>query len=581
MKIRFSINKHLEDWNARIQEAQTLGKSEEYLLGLNRLKNRWQARNDLYFLCKVCGQDKITDPRWRYYYEPFCDEVSLMNWQIIKLGLHPPSGDEGVPNMLEIDEVVDDIRELSMQRLYLAFRTFWKTTIISKIHSLQLLLNFPNIHIVLCHNRQSNASDILVAIKNLFLTTPLRRWFPEYIPDTKEWGNMQGFSVACRTDLGRDEDNIEAVGIDTEITGRHWQVGKKNDLVTEKSVTTDDQLKKTLDWDERFNIGLFDDPQYPLQDYEGTRYHFSDLYSHKVSDSRIKLIKIPLLRNFEDNSSCPIPERFSPHAIKELKETDPWVFWCQHMLEPKDPAKMRFQPEMIAYYTEIPQKGCNYYLLIDPGSARKKKSDYTVMEVVGVGWIKFRNEELPKLRKFIADGLRDKLDPKQRVDEAMRLALKWNIKGLGWEAIAFQSTDSFYFEEKRREYRQVPTPQEIKSHSVSKEDRIRGLMPEYARGEWLWPPKGTLVQMSKFTGKNYDLTEELEYEFLHFPLGEHDDLLDAQTFLHLMNIIEPQPIKDNSEPEGMTFGELTKLRDDRLAALRKNPWQKFYQSSYR
>ena len=575
LKLRQSINETLKKWDDEIDSQAREGKSDNFLLALIRARNRWRCRNDLLYLCEIVGQDKVVSiPR---YYEPFCDEVSLMNWQVLRLGLHPPNED-----ILPIENVTDnpekDLERL--QRLYLCFRTFWKTTIISKVHSIQLLINFNNIHIVLAHNKQENASALLVAIKNMFLTTSLKYWFPECIPQTKEWGSMSEFSLANRTDWGREEQSIEAIGVDTEITGGHWQVAKKNDLVTEKSVGTEEQIKKSIDWDERFNIGQFDDPKIKLQDYEGTRYHFSDMYSKKLGDPNIKFIKIPLLNDFEDNSSCPLPERYTPEDIRKLKETNPWVFWTQMMLEPKDPAKMRFTPEMIKTYTEVPE-GCNYYLLVDPASARKKKSDFTVMKVVAIGWFKLKGEDTPILRKAIVDGLRDKLDPKQRVDEAIRLARRWSVKGIGWEAIAFQSTDCFYFEAKRREYKGIPTPQEIKSHSVSKEDRIRALMPEYAQHKWLWPPKGTLVNISKFDGKTYDLTEEQEYEFLHFPLGAHDDLLDTDTFLNLMDITKPSPPKDKEEITDMTFGEYHGLMDDRRKSLRLNPWQRFHQPSYR
>ena len=576
IKLRQSINETLKKWDDEIDSAARKGAKENFLLALIRSKNRWRCRNDLFYLCEIVGQDKIVSiPR---YYESFCDEVSLMNWQILRLGLHPPNED-----ILPLEYVTDnpkiDLEQL--ERLYLCFRTFWKTTIISKVHSLQLLLNFNNIHIVLCHNKQLNASAILVSIKNMFLTTSLKYWFPECVPNTKEWGSMSKFSLANRTDMGREEDNIEAVGVDTEITGGHWQVAKKNDLVTEKSVGTEEQIKKSIAWDERFNIGQFDDPKIKLQDYEGTRYHFADMYSKKLNDPNIKFIKVPVLNDFEDNSSCPLPERYTPEDIRKLKEANPWIFWTQMMLEPKDPAKMRFTPEMISYYTEIPE-GCSYYLLIDPSSARKKKSDFTVMKVIAIGWFKLKGEETPKLRRAIVDGLRDKLDPKQRVDEAIRFARKYPLKGIGWEAIAFQSTDCFYFEEKRREYKGIPEAEEIKSHSVSKEDRIRGLMPDYAQHNWLWAPKGTLVIQSKFDGKNYDLTEEQEYEFLHFPLGSHDDLLDTDTFLNLMtSITPPQPVKNKEEIGDMTFGEYHKLREDRQRFLRRNPFSKFYQPSYR
>ncbi|KKL90773.1 hypothetical protein LCGC14_1901370, partial [marine sediment metagenome] len=218
------------------------------------------------------------------------------------------------------------------------------------------------------------------------------------------------------------------------------------------------------------------------------------------------------------------------------------------------------------YYSEIPL-GCNYYLLIDPASARKKKSDYTVMTIIAID---------SDNNRLIIDGIRDKLDPKQRVDTAISLAQRWEVKGIGWEAIAFQSTDLFYFEEKRRKLKGIPTVEEIKSQKVSKEDRVRGLLPSYVNGKWLWAPKGVIVKQSKFSGKSYDFIEDLEKEFLSFPLGAHDDILDTQTFLSLMkSVYRAKPLSENKEPTEMTYGEISSQVDEEKRFVRKNPWAKF------
>jgi hypothetical protein len=561
LKLRQTIENKVLQFNEAIKTA----KSENVALELLRDKRRFLAQNDLYWLCCFVGNAEIA--KYPDYYKPFCDEVSLMNWKIVSLGMHKPN-----MYLLTVKDVTDKPeQDLNfMQRLYLCYRTFYKTTIITKLHSLQLLLNFPNIHIVLCHNKQENSSDNLVSIKNYFLTENLKVLYPKYIPNTKDWGNMSGFSVACRTDKGRSEENIEAVGVDTEITGRHYQVAKKNDLVTEKSVNTEEQIKKTLDWDERFNIGMFDDPQRKLQDYEGTRYHFSDLYSVKLNNPTIKLIDIPLLKDKNpDNVSIENisnPERFSIDGIQELKK-NMWVFNCQLLLKPDDPARMQFKTEMIYYYTSIPQ-GCNFYLLVDPASRRKKRSDWTVMMIVGLGWLEGR------IRKFIVDGVRDKLDPKQRVDMAIALAKKWEIKGCGWEAIGFQETDCFYLEEVRRKERMYFTIEEIDSHKVSKEDRIRSLIPDYAQHNWLWPQKGAIERMSFMDGRKFDLTTEMEYEFKQFPLCEHDDLLDTMTFLNRITTVNPEEIKTLPEREEMTFGEYAAIKDNRLSEFNRNPWNR-------
>ena len=558
INLRQAIEKRTEAYDRAIAECSTLN-SATYLL---REKKRFLCKNDLFYLCVLVGNSEIA--KYPEFYKPFCDEVILMNWAIVSKGAQPKD-----PEMLDISDVTDDASDLeAIQRMYLCHRSFYKTTIITKVHSLQLLLCFPNIHICLAHNKQENSSDNLVTIKNYFLTTEIKTLFRDFIPEGKDWGNMAGFSVAKRTDWHRSEENIEAIGVDTEVTGRHWQVAKKNDLVTEKSVWTEDQIKKTADWDTRFNLGNFDNPQLPFQDYEGTRYHFADLYSVKLNDKRIKLIEYPLLKDKNPDNlteeNIQNSKRFTAEGIMGLK-TDMWIFMTQHMLKPEDPAKMQFKKEMIQYFNEIPEN-LNYYLFVDPASTRKKRSDFTAMIVVGVDY---------DGNRYIVDGVRDRLDPKQRIDLAFDLAVKWVVKEIGWEALGFQTTDCYYLEEKRRGEKKFFTITEIKSQVVAKEDRIRSLVPEYASHKWHWPAKGKVVNLSLFDGKSYDLTENMEYELTQFPLCEHDDILDVQTFLNRISIIKPQRTV-TAESGGMTFGEYAKQKEERLARLNADPWARAY-----
>ena len=549
-KLRQSIEAKVKKWDEVIR----IAKSEKVALALFREKRRWLCRNDLFYLCCLTGNEEIK--RLGNVFKDFCDEVSMLNWQITRLGIHKPSED-----MLTAQQA--GLEDERIQRLYLCHRGFYKTTIVTKAHSLQLLLNFPNIRMVLVHNKQENSSDNLKVIKDYFLNTQIKNLFPECIPNTKDWGNATGFSLANKTDFARSEDNIEAIGVGTEITGRHWDLAKKDDMETQDSVSSEEQLRKTRDYDDRFNAGHFTNPKHKLQDYSGTRYHFSDLYSAKKDDPSVKLIQIKLENGQGDPTHI---ERFSREDVVLIKAgLDPWVYNCQHLLTPEDPAKMQFKREMIRYFTELP-KECNYYLLVDPASRKKKKSDWTVMLVVGL------MKSGDKVKKFIADGLRDKLDPKQRVDLAIDLARKWNIKGCGWESIGFQETDCFYLEEKRRAEQMFFTVEEINSHKTAKEDRIRSLMPDYANHSWFWPQKGVIERMSFMDGRKFDLTTEMEFEMLQFPLCEHDDLLDAMTFINKINTVVPEELKIVQDSQEMTFGEYTIIRENRLAARRADPW---------
>jgi phage terminase large subunit-like protein len=556
------LRKNIEKFSYYFDEEIRRTKDEESAFKVLDEKKRWLCQNDLFYLACITGHDKIA--QWPEIYRDFCDEVSLMTWRIVDLDLCKNND-----SLLKIDEVTDDWKtDLGfMKRLFLCYRGYYKTTIITKLHGLQLLLNFPDIHFVLCHNKQENASDNLVAIKNYFLTTEIGKLFSHCVPSGKEWGNASGFSLENRNDWGtKTEDSIEAVGVDTEVTGRHWTIAKKNDLVTEKSVTTEEQIKKTAKWDEIFDTGLFQEPMYPLQDYEGTNYHYSDHYRTLQEDPSIKVIKITLLKDFNkfmdgDDSQIVHPQRWNRQGVLE-KMKDPWIFMCQMMLEPVESSEKRFNPDMIRRYDNIPESVKNV-LLVDPANEKKKRSDYTAMTVVGVS----------HTNKFIVDLVRDKLGPDERIDKAIDLIKRHGIIDVAWEKIGLNN-DVFYLKKRLEEEKLFKViVHEITTQSASKEDRIRDiLVPQYNNGEWLWPHEGRLNQYSKYEHRSIDPITDLKLEFLQFPHGKHDDMLDTQTFLPHLNVSPPTEVKE-SKPEGLTFGEYVNMKEERTSLERKNPYK--------
>ena len=570
-KLRVTIQDKVKKYHQAIKMATM----ENVGVRFAREMKKWLCRNDLFYLLAITGHNRIAE--MREVYQPFCDMVSLQTWKVVELGMYPAS--EGMVACKDIGE------ELDMQRMFLCYRSFYKTTIVTIGHSCQLLLNFPNIHIVLCHNKQNTSSLNLVAIKNLFTSRPelspgnmamlkeeygvtapltLQTLFPECVPETKEWGSGEKFSLANRTDWQRPEANVQAVGVDTEITGGHWDVAKKNDLVTEKAVNTEEQIGKTDDWDARFMNGHFTNITMPLQDYEGTRYHYNDLYSKKLKEAGIRKVLIPVLKDLKlfldgDDGQITHPSRYKREDIMAMYDYDRWVFMCQQMLQPDDPAKKRFTDDMINYYDGMPDN-VNCYLLVDPAGERKKKSDYTSMTVVGVN---------TSGKKMIVDLVRDKIGPDERVDLAVDLIKRYKIRDIGWEKIGL-SNDTFYLNKRFKEDKINCVIHEIISHTQSKNDRIRDiLVPQYARGEWLWPKER--VHFSKFHVKNIDMVEELKNEFLQFPHGSHDDMLDTQTFLSQISVIHPEE-KKAVENKELTLGKYIKIKEDRIKAGKRDPW---------
>lgn len=529
MKLRQSIETKSKIWEKKIAQA-----NQEAGLLLTRDYLRWKCRNDLFFLGKFTGHNLLLDP----FHREMCETVSLMNWQLVRYGIMPAH-----PDMLRIEDVVDNPAELGKpQRLFLYFRSAFKTTIVTSLHTIQLLLNFPEIHVAICHNSQINASDILIGIRELFRTTKLQNIFEEYIPLEKDWGNQTGFSAACRKDYVMKGDSIEAIGINTKITGRKYHVFKVDDVVDETTVSNDEQLRQSRDFIQ-MHRNLFVIPAIPIEDYSGTKYHFADAYAMLEENSNVQTFKVPLLK--EDDSGritwegkqykCIVEELFQRTGIPEALQKgieglmeNTYIFNCQQMLNPQDPKKVRFTKNMIQTYTHIPD-GLNYYLLVDPADSEEKRACYTAMKVIGVDYDD---------NWYWVDGLFDKIDDRERIDEAIELALKWRVFEVLWENISFGRTDARNFERERRKHPSLNQSQvrEIPASRVSKDDRILGLNDRYSRHKVFWPP--SMMKYSQFEGKNIDLVKAQEYEFLGFPLVSHKDLLDAESFMLQIDLIK-------------------------------------------
>jgi hypothetical protein len=156
---------------------------------------------------------------------------------------------------------------------------------------------------------------------------------------------------------------------------------------------------------------------------------------------------------------------------------------------------------------------------------------------------------------YWVDGIFDKIDDRERIDEAIRLAVKWHVYEVLWEYLSFGRTDARNFELASRllppYQRTWACVREIKAMRISKDDRILGLNNRYSRAKIFWPP--TLMYYSKFEGKTIDIVRAQEYEFLGFPLVSHKDLLDAESFMLQIDLIKGDKAK---EPEVSKFAHI-------------------------
>lgn len=202
-------------------------------------------------------------------------------------------------------------------------------------------------------------------------------------------------------------------------------------------------------------------------------------------------------------------------------------YQAQIMQEPMPVGGGEFRQEWVQHYPNgsLKSKTMNVYILVDASGGealnRKKKKigDFTAMAVVGLA---------PDNNYYLLDMVRDRLNPTERVDMLFTLHRKWNdLCGrppkVGYEKYGLMG-DTHYIREKMNEenYR---FPLVELGGSMSKEERIRMLIPDMQNGRWYFPD--TLMYMDS-EGRMFDLVKEIiNSEMMAFPHSRFDDMMDG------------------------------------------------------
>lgn len=462
------------------------------------------------------------------------------------------------------------------RKLWLWSRGFFKTTLITECHSIYLILNNPNIRMLLVSNTISISESMLKNIKgHLMGNVALRHFFKEFCPMPNtvgkiEFGTDQDFTVPCRT-LARKEPTMMVAGVGTNLTGMHFDYIKCDDLVTKDSVTNETQIQASKDYYASLRP-LFDKAAVPREDIVGTIYHFNDLYISVLQKSKLfKESFIPA----RINGIPTFPERLPDEELDKLindPSVGPWQFSTQYMLSPINPADAKFKESWLKYYgtggKNLPV-GLAEYIHVDPASTVKKKSDYTVIERWGVD---------DQGNSFLLEGCRDKLKAFDRIDKLFEMVSHCkNLRWVKYEVIGGRHGDLEEIERRQMEnihkrvagYRRF-TVKETKSTTASKVDRIeQRLVGQYHAGKVFLPEN--LYFISKFDGKVYDFVSLLKLEYLQFPFTEHDDILDCQAQMFDEPIIKGKKTEEVKQTSGMTAADWDKMYSELGVYTKKYP----------
>ena len=442
-----------------------------------KLAKRWLAKNDLfYLLVAICGRNDINKD-WLF---DRCREVQAN-----------PDG-----------------------HLDLWAREHYKSTIITFGLTIQDILNDPNVTIgIFSHTRPIAKAFLRQIMREFEENEVLRGLFPDVIWE-KAKGNAPKWSeddgIIVKRSQNPKEATVEAWGlVDGMPTSKHYSRLLYDDVVTEKSVTNPVMIKKTTDaWSLSLNLGA----QGGSKRVIGTRYHFNDTYKTMMERGAVTLRIHPAT---DDGKVDGNPVFLTKEALVEKRrDQGPYIFGCQMLQDPTADKAQGFDVDWVKRWRATNWDNLNLYMLVDPASKKKVGSDYTTIQIIGLGEDK---------NYYWIAGVRDRLNLTERGKAVMRMHRIFKPIGVGYEEYGLQADIEFVEHlQEEQNYRFKITPL---GGRISKEERIRRLVPIMEQGRWYMPEKH---QYRTIEGEIVDITQSFVHEELAaFPVAAHDDLIDG------------------------------------------------------
>lgn len=390
---------------------------------------------------------------------------------------------------------------------------------------------------IFSHTRPISKGFLRQVMRELESNQTLIDLFPDILwenpkRDAPKWSEDDGLIVKRKSNP--KESTVEAWGIvESQPTSKHFLVRIYDDVVTQESTRSPEMMAKTTSsWELSLNLGV----RGGYERYIGTRYHFNDTYKEIMKrNAAIQRIYAATENGKVDGKPVLLTRK---ELDDKRRKQGPYTFGCQMLQDPKADSVQGFKREWLTFHKNSNKgKGMNKYILVDPANEKKKKSDYTAMWVIGAS---------SDGNLYVLGGLRDRLSLTERTQKLFDLHRDFKEPNqkiqVGYEKYG-KDADIEHIEEKMESesYRFHITPL---GGAMAKNDRIRRLIPDFENKNILLPERLEYITREK---RAIDLTSVfIDEEYVPFPVGEHDDMLDALARVKDMRIQFPMT-KDESK----------------------------------
>jgi hypothetical protein len=304
--------------------------------------------------------------------------------------------------------------EQSEQKDYMVLwsRGHYKTTAVV-VQAIKIILNFPNIRILLMQGSVQVTQTLLAQISSHFsgqaFGSRLQELFPEFcgVQQEGEWNlnksvrkqTANRMTTPARTALQLAQATITVASPKSVKTGQHYDIGFFDDLVNESNYQNPKLLIKVQ---ENFTLGqsLIDPGNYRF--VTGTRYAFGDLYEQIVRWQEKDHKWLIDIRDCWTDASKNLPDEakeprfpqfrkkngelggFTRELLLQMQRDDTATFACQYLNKPVHTSKQPFNKEML-YGACVPAKDSPWLsqslMMLDLASSDAPKADDSVITV--------------------------------------------------------------------------------------------------------------------------------------------------------------------------------------------------------
>lgn len=271
-------------------------------------------------------------------------------------------------------------------------RGIFKTTIYVIAGCIDRLCENPNEKILVGMNNATNARMKLNEIKGILeKNTRFRLLYGDWVKNAPRW-QADSITIARARQVSA-EGSIDAVGIDTRVTSRHYSRIILDDIVDREDRFSAAKRRETLEFfREVWNL-VRDKNETPIE-ISGTRWHFDDLFAYIAEELNPELIAAglepfyiicePVYYEVGEADHQPgelrYPAVFTEEVLRQLKINEGAVmFATQYLLKPVPDETQIFRKEAARYYDSLylQRERCRVIGYHDPGLGETAKACYT------------------------------------------------------------------------------------------------------------------------------------------------------------------------------------------------------------